>query len=114
MFTKGDKGFSCPSALFILLLSKKNCSHLGDTGGDKGICHWPRGDSTQTPNRSSVHSQLTKAVFPGISLSQDDVSSLIYISAGHRNTGGTLSSPFPLSLLLLLLPFSVFKIKIGN
>lgn len=30
MFTEGDKGFSWPSALFKLLLSKKNCSHLGD------------------------------------------------------------------------------------
>lgn len=99
MFTEGGKGFSRPSALFILILSRKNCSHLGD------MRQWHRNMSLDQ-RWLNTNSYRKLCAFPADKRcfsrnffhraeALDDVSPLICISASHRNAGGTLSSPVP-------------------
>lgn len=119
MFARGDKGFSWPSALFILLLSKKNCSHLGDmrqwqrnmsldqrwlnTNSSHKLCAFPA-DKCCFSRNFFTRTELQDFFFTRTEL-QDVVPPQISISASHGNTGGALSNlhPFLSSSLLLFL-----------
>lgn len=97
---KVTKDFAGPLLYLSFSLAKRTVVTLETRGSGKGICHRTRGDSTQTPNTSSVHSQVTNAIFPGISLPGLNPRMSFHPKFASLQATGTLGelSPLPSSL----------------